>query len=231
VVKIEFQEEKVKNNFNFSLHLVLKDLIEEKSNRDQVKFTSSQLATALCMPRSMITKLTHPDESKRVMNPRIDTLLKIVDFFRADGFNITIDDLLGITKKSVDVQEQNILSQSIIKKIPLYSFNAISNKKIGTIDIKTSCKSRNLLAYYTNEDIKPFFKKGSIFIIDKDQQLDDDTLVAILSKKTMEIKIKKYHIENKKQILKPLDPSDKQIIIPNQFFEVVGVVIQVNAKT
>ena len=221
---------KILNNFSNSIHIVLRDLIEEKSNRDHIKFTSSQLATALCMPRSMITKLTHPDESKRVINPRIDTLLKIVDFFRADGFSITIDDLLGITKKTIDVQEQNILAQNIVKKIPLYSFNTASNKKLGIIDIKISSQSKNILAYYADEDIKPFFKKGSIFVIDRDQQPDDETLVAV--KKSMGIKIKKCHIENNERILKSLDPNDEEIVrMPNPFIEIVGIVIQVNAKT
>lgn len=222
---------KISNNFSTSLHLVLRDLIEEKSNRDQIKFTSSQLATALCMPRSMITKLTHPDESKRVINPRIDTLLKIVDFFRSDGFNITIDDLLGMTKKTVDVQEQDILTQNIIKKIPLYSFNSASNKKLGVIDIKISSKSKNVLAYYANEDIQPFFKKGSIFVIDCDQQPDDETLIAVNVKNSMEIKIKKYHVENNQHILKSLDPNDEPILMPNPLFDIIGVVVQVNAKT
>lgn len=222
---------KISNNFSTSLHLILRDLIEEKSNRDQIKFTSSQLATALCMPRSMITKLTHPDESKRVINPRIDTLLKIVDFFRSDGFNVTIDDLLGTTKKTVDVQEQDVLEQNIVKKIPLFSFNTVSNKKLGVIDINISSKSKNILAYYANEDIKPFFKKGSIFVIDRDQQPCDETLVAVNVKNCMEIKIKKYHIENNQHILKSLDSNDEQILMPNPLFDMVGIVIQVNAKT
>lgn len=55
------------------IHLTLRKLIEEKSKCDNVKFTACQLAQALSMPRSMITKLTHPDKSKRVINPRIET--------------------------------------------------------------------------------------------------------------------------------------------------------------
>ena len=123
-----------------SIHLVLRDLIEKKSKRDKVKFTSAQLANALCMPRSMITKLTCLDESKRVINPRIDTLLKIVDFFRSDGFNITIDDLLGITKKSIiDVREAKLQYQNISRTVSFYfPLLIIMKKKLGTIDIKIS---------------------------------------------------------------------------------------------
>src|SRR3990167_10553215 len=124
-IKNRLQEENVKtsNSFTTSIHLVLRNLIEQKSKRDQIKFTSAQLANALSMPRSMITKLTHLDESKRVINPRIDTLLKIVEFFRSDGFNITINDLLGITTKSIDVQNQKVFIQDFTRKIFLHSFN------------------------------------------------------------------------------------------------------------
>lgn len=221
---------RISNNFTTSIHLVLRELIEEKSKRDQIKFTSAQLANALCMPRSMITKLTHPDESKRVINPRIDTLLKIVEFFRSDGFSITINDLLGITTKSIDVQDQKPLIQPVSRKIPLYSFDAQSNKKLGTVDIKTPNMSKNIFALYADEDIKPLFKKGSIFIIDQDQSPEDDTLVAVNLKNSSEIHIKKYHIEGNKRILKSLDPNeDKIVLIPR--FEIMGVIIQVNAKT
>lgn len=223
---------KITNNFTTSIHLVLKELIEEKSKRDQIKFTSSQLANALCMPRSMITKLTHPDLSKRVLNPRVDTLLKIVEFFRKDGFSITIDDLLG-TKigTSIDVQSQQVLSKSVSRKIPLYSFEGKTNKKLGTVDVKIPSHSKNVFALYADEDIKPFFKKGSIFIINEDENLEDDTLIAISFKKQEKFAVKKFHIEGTKRILKSLDYHEKQIILmPTTQCEIAGVVIQVNAK-
>ncbi|OGT42097.1 MAG: hypothetical protein A3F42_02365 [Gammaproteobacteria bacterium RIFCSPHIGHO2_12_FULL_37_34] len=223
---------KISNNFTTSIHLMLRNLIDAKSTRDQIKFTSAQLANALCMPRSMITKLTHPDESKRVVNPRIDTLLKIVEFFKSDGFNITINDLLGITTKSIDVQNQKILIQDFTRKILLHSFNFKSTKKLGTIDMKVPSNSKNILALYADKDIKPFFKKGSIFIIDKDQHLEDGMLVAIVSHDSLETQIKKYHIEGNKRILKSLDHHVKEIVLmPHLKIEMIGAIIQVNAKT
>src|SRR6188472_954785 len=92
-----------------TIHLTLKNLIEEKAKRDNAKFTACQLAEALGMPRSMITKLTHYDKSKRVLNPRIDTLIKIVDFFRADGFNVTLDDLIGRRTKTINIKHPLVI--------------------------------------------------------------------------------------------------------------------------
>ena len=233
VVPNRLQEEKVKisNSFTTSIHLVLRNLIEEKSKRDQIKFTSAQLANALFMPRSMITKLTHPEESKRVTNPRIDTLLKIVEFFRSDGFNITINDLLGITTKLMDVQEQKISVQHVTRKIPLYSINFESNTKVGNVDIKISSHSENIIALYANKDIKPFFKKGSIFIVDKDQKPEDGMLVAVKFNHSSETVIKKFHTEGSKKILKSLDSNEKIILLSNQKIKIIGIIIQVNAKT
>lgn len=74
------------------IHSVLKYYLEQKSQRDQCAFTVFQLAKAMDMPHSILVKLMHEDPTKRVQNPRIDTLVKIVEFFRAEGFFITLDD-------------------------------------------------------------------------------------------------------------------------------------------
>ncbi|QLH41414.1 MAG: hypothetical protein HWD59_00860 [Coxiellaceae bacterium] len=66
--------------YSSELHLALKELLEKKSKRDGINFTISQLAKAIDMPHSILVKLIHPDPSKRVTNPRIDTLTKIIDF-------------------------------------------------------------------------------------------------------------------------------------------------------
>src|SRR3990167_9006077 len=141
-----------------SIHIELKKLIELKSQRDQIKFTAAQLANALNMPRSMITKLTHPDLLKRVINPRIDTLLEIVEFFKEDGFNINIDNLLG-TKNLIDIQDQVTPSQIAVKTIPLFSFDSDMKNQLGVIDINLSSDSKNMVALLSDHDIKPLFKK------------------------------------------------------------------------
>ena len=230
--EITREKMRISNNFTTTIHLMLRNLIDAKSTRDQIKFTSAQLANALCMPRSMITKLTHSDASKRVVNPRIDTLLKIVEFFKSDGFNITINDLLGITTKSIDVQNQKVFIQDFTRKIFLHSFNFKSTRKLGTIDIKVPGNSKNILALYADKDIEPFFKKGSIFIVDKDQYLENNMLVAIILNNSLEIQIKKYHIEGNKRVLKSLDhPVKKIVLMPHLKIEIIGAIIQVNAKT
>lgn len=211
-----------------SIHTVLRNLIEEKSKRDNKEFTAYQLARALDMPRSLITSLTHSDESKRVVNPRISTLLKIVDFFRADGFDIKIEDLLGLNTNTIDItQEQPAINQYLIT-IPVYS---LINKKLGTIDLEISNTATNVMAVYINEEIPPFFKIGSIFIIDKDLSPENDNLVAVTLNNPEHILIKKYLYSKGKTYLQSLDKQENIIVMPTMQLKIIGVIIQVNAKT
>ena len=222
---------KVPNNFSTSIHTVLKDLIEEKSRRDNVKFTSYQLASALSMPRSIITKLTHSDESKRICNPKIDTLIRIVEYFREDGFNITIDDILGIKNRSIDVQSQQISSHNEVQSILLYSLNDIE-QRLGTIETKLPSTHKNLLALYSEEDIGPFFKIGSIFIVDLDLQPTHEMLIAIKLDDSEKIQLKKYYQEKNTIILKSLNYNNKDItLMPTKTCRILGVIVHVNAKT
>ena len=214
-----------------SIHLTLKELIEQKAQRDKSKFNAGQLAEALGMPRSMITKLTHFDKSKRVLNPRIDTLIKIVDFFRADGFNITLDDLIGRKTKTINIKNQAVIPHSHMLTLPVYGFSK-PNDSLGVIDIKLSEKyKRNLFGLLAEVDVKPFFKSGSIFIIDPDAPLEDDVLVAVKLAGEM-TQIKKYTIKKNKISLKSLDENENEIaLLPTSTVQIMGVVIQVNAKT
>ncbi|OGT67603.1 MAG: hypothetical protein A3J38_10150 [Gammaproteobacteria bacterium RIFCSPHIGHO2_12_FULL_45_9] len=77
-----------------NLHRTLRALMDQKTQRDHTPFTIYQLAKAIQMPHSILVKLMHEDPKKRVHNPRIDTLTRIVNFFKQDGFPITLDALL-----------------------------------------------------------------------------------------------------------------------------------------
>ena len=222
---------KVPNNFSTSIHTVLKDLIEEKSRRDNVKFTSYQLANALSMPRSIITKLTHTDASKRMCNPKIETLIKIVEYFRRDGFDITMDDLLGVETHGIDVQSQQVLSINEVKSILLYSLHDIK-QKMGSIDIKLPIGHKNLLALYVGENIEPFFKAGSVFVVDLDLKPVHEMLVAVKLDGLKKIHFKRYCQEKNKTILKSIDHKEADLILtPAKKYEILGVIIHVNAKT
>ena len=178
---------------------MLRELIDQKSCRDGKVFTISQLAKAINMPHSILVKLIHPDPAKRVNNPRVDTLAKIIEYFKEDGFKIKIDDFL-FNNKEVDIFSQSLEINHSEKIIQTFSLNDLS-KKIGTINIKLPNFYDNLVAYVAEEEIKPFFKAGSIFIVDIKSRPENDNLVAVKMKDHNTIKIKKILINNNKLFL------------------------------
>ncbi len=215
------------------IYLTLRTLMQMKSTRDGVKFTLYRLAKNLNMPHSVLLRLIHLEPTKRVNNPRIDTLNKIVEFFKLDGFNITVNDLLmGFNDESeLTIQDQQAVSFNIEIELPLYSFNATILEKIGQICIKLSTPAQNLIALQSEEEIKPIFKKGSIFIVDPNAALEKDSLVAVKIENNPQILIRKLQIEFDKILLTTYDNSTIPLILNPRLHSILGVVVQVNAKT
>lgn len=217
-----------------NIHLVLRDLMDQKTKKDRKNFTIYQLAKAINVPHSILVKLMHADPTKRVCNPRIDTLSKIIDFFRKDGFNIAIDDLISGIKANPEIyiEAQTLDLDSEIRSIPVYQMSMGIQKSIGTIETKISSTSGNFIALLSDEDIKPIFKKGSFFIIDTLATPENDTLVAVDTNEINKILIRKLYIKKNKKILISYDENIKPIeLTKNEKYRFIGVVIQVNAKT
>jgi hypothetical protein len=215
-----------------NIHFSLRTLIDLKSQKDNSEFTIYKLAKQLSMPHSVLTKLMHEQPDKRVNNPRIDTLDKIVTFFREDGFNITIDDLLhGLKNPSyIDViPQEDVLERNAT--ISLFPINQ-ADQKIGTIDVLIENKSKDLIAFSAHEDIGSFFKKGSIFITDKSSKPEHNSLVAVDLYGKNSIHVMKYCISGHKRVLYSLNESEDPVtILPTKIIKIIGVIVQVNAKT
>ncbi len=220
--------------YNSNIHLVLRDLIDKKTKRDQKNFTIYQLAKAINVPHSILVKLMHADPNKRVYNPRVDTLSKIIDFFRNDGFNIAIDDLISGIKENPEIyiESQTLDSTTETRSIPVYQMAIGIQKSIGVIEIKISHTQGNFIALLSDEDIKPMFKKGSFFIIDTLAIPENDTLVAVDINGINKILIRKLYIKKNKKTLVSYDKNIKPIeLTKKENYRFIGVVIQVNAKT
>ncbi|MDF1795028.1 MAG: S24 family peptidase [Coxiellaceae bacterium] len=223
------------SHYPSNIHNALRALIDQKSIRDKKKFTIYQLAKALEMPHSMLVKLTHSDPNKRVTNPRIETLTKIVNFFRQDGFEISINDLLSefITNtRCINVADQIAETLEEQKTIPLYTMNDGFKKPANNIEISLEKNVNCSFALLSNEDIKPIFKKGSIFIVDKNAEPENDTLVAVTSKSSNRVIIRKLYIEGHKYILRSYDKKAPTIEMkPSNNYQIIGVIVHVNART
>ncbi|GAB4392407.1 MAG: hypothetical protein Tsb005_06270 [Gammaproteobacteria bacterium] len=217
-----------------NIHNTLKELIAKKSQRDNQKFTIYQLARAINMPHSILVKLIHADPNKRVSNPRIDTLHKIVEFFRQDGFELTIDDLLlGFNKfNKINVLEQEIPIFTLSKSIPIYTMEMPQPRPLGFVDISLTRVSESIVAFLAEEDIRPMFKKGSVFVIEPNLKPKHGMLVAARIDGYNKLLIRKFMLQGHKQILishdKTLEPIE---LMPTYNHYLLGVVIQVNVKT
>lgn len=187
------------------------------------------------MPHSMLVKLTHNDPCKRVNNPRVETLARIVRFFKQDGFEISINDLLtGFkpTAKRITITNQKIHTHKSFQTIPIFSMNNGIENNIDTIEVTLPNKTNCSFALLSDENIKPIFKKGSVFIVDNNLTPENDTLVAVKSNNNHKVFIRKLYIEGNKSILKSYDKDIPQIeLSPSNNYQILGVIVHVNAKT
>lgn len=220
------------NNISSSL----RQLIKLKSVKDGVPFTINKLATALNMPHSILFKLMHTDSEKRITNPKIETLSRIVSFFKSEGFNITIDDLLyGINANAIDVQTQPISANNIIRSIPLVSLESPSNPMtIGHVKLSVPYDLDNLLATEVDEDLTSIIKKGSLFVINVNATPKSGNLIAVrFTRSPGSIQFKKIFYDGNYTIFKSLNEKSKDITSssPDEYV-ISGVVvqIQINAK-
>lgn len=215
------------------IYSTLQELIARKSKRDGKPFTIGQLAKALEMPHSMISKILNKDPKKRVNNPRIDTLSKIVNFFKEDGFEITVDDLLNgfFRTNAIKVDDQETSAFSIVKTLPVYSMDA-KLKSFGVTNIKlTTNHSENAIVLVLDEEIKPIFKKGSVFVIDPSLEPEDGMLVAVKIEGNKNILIRKFRIEGNHKFLYSYEGDCNKIdITAMDACKIIGVVVQANAK-
>lgn len=211
------------------ISIVLNELIEKKSQRDGIKFTSSKLAGELGLPRSSISRLIHPDKNKRLTNPTIGTLVKIVEFFKINGINVSVNDFVRANKETVvDVQEQEIGLLKCSITVPVYNLDGTLEKEISTITVNVDDNTNKFVAFVIKEDIKPIFKSGSIFIINESLTPQDENLIGVKFEDKNQILIGKFHKNNGKIVLSLLDKkyTEKRIALMNNY-SIIGVVVQV----
>jgi transcriptional regulator with XRE-family HTH domain len=217
----------IKNNLTDVANM-LTHLIEAKTIRDNKRFTASQLAKAINVDRSLIQRLL----TGEVENPRIDTLVKIVNFFTEEGFNLRVDDLIGFKNTTISTKDQLII-QSKTCSLPLYQMNNFNGERVGTASVELSSTSPGIIALITDEEIKPIFKAGSLFIVDTLKSPEHRNMVALKVKNANKVIIRQYIIEKKnKPVLISYDAGNNNIeLTPESNYTLIGVITRVQAKT
>ncbi len=165
----------------------LKKLIELKSIRDNVKFTASQLAKAIDVDRSLIQRIL----KGKVQNPRIDTLIRITQYFIDEGFSLTVDDLTQWQTQVIDVREQAAMIEEV-NTFPLYHSNKFLGHAFATATLKAPRASPSTVAIYVDEDLGPDCPIGSIFIVDMLREPKNSNLIAVRLHKTPGVLVRRY---------------------------------------
>ena len=214
-----------------NLPMMIRRLIAQKAARDGSNFNVSQLAKAVNMPHSILVKLLHLDPAKRVTNPRIETLIKIVDFFRQEGFTVSLDDLLSgvLPEQHVDVASQQVGGFSIQRTLSALSFAEYDVPPIGEVTIKLTQPAEHAVAYVADQDIPPLFNAGSLFVVDPYRLPEEGMMIAVRLMSGDGVKIGKLQVLPHRRVLLAFDTHESAIDMSS--VEVLGVVIQVNAKT
>ncbi len=213
-----------------NLHIKLSELISAKSRRDKKKFSIMQLSKALDMPHSILVKLCHPDPEKRVLNPRIKTLQRIIEYFQQDGFNVTIADLISHDG------DMNFISGSINHapiSVPLYKSDipVSINSCEGMINVTIKKEHNKLIAIRAQEYVQPIFPAGSLFIVDTQAIPIDDNMLAVNDLENNKVIFRKLHQQGRDKIIYSLSTEDKSIDLNrSKSVKIIGVVIQINIK-
>ncbi len=216
-----------------NIHTALKYLVDLKTERDGKKFSFYQLAKAIDMPHSMIVKLAHADEAKRITNPKIETLTRIIEFFKNEGFDVSIDTLFSPVDRLPREMELASCSKKAVSKvvIPLFSMKALPNKALRSIESNVYAEIKNAMAFVLENDIGSF-KKGTVLIVDPDALLEANCLVMAKIKSNPELQLRKYYEGKQDIILISLDEASapESFSLKSRNVKIIGVVVQANIK-
>jgi transcriptional regulator with XRE-family HTH domain len=209
---------------NFSI--VISRLIELKSKRDNIRFSTYKLAQAIGVDRSIIRRIINGE----IENPRLDTFLKIINFFIADGFRLNLEDIFPWTAKIIEVNSQSVKEESSIM-LPLYQMDNIEGEQVGTTNIISTPLPSSAIAIISTNDISPIFKSESIFIVDFMAEPKNENMVMVKINNQPDLLLKQFIINNGNHILRSYSGEDDIIIGKNSQIKIVGIVVRINIKT
>ena len=203
----------------------LQKLIELKSIRDNVAFTASKLAKAIDVDRSLIQRIL----KGKVQNPRIDTLIKITQYFVDEDFSLTVDDLTQWETQVVAVQEQAMTIEET-NTFPLYHSSEFNGNPFATATVRAPRASPSTVAILADVNMGSICPENSIFIVDMLREPAQGNLVAIRLGKEDGIIVRRYFkMENSSPVLKGQTPDVPDIIMDEQHeVTIIGVVTRTN---
>lgn len=204
----------------------LRRLIDAKARRDNTKFTASRLAKSIDVNRSLIQRLL----TGEVENPRLDTLMKIARFFIADGFQLSLDDLIGLDHSYRNGQQLNSESADKQVAIPMYQADRFDGNPQGEAIVTLPDNTTGIIGIELTSDIDATFKAGSLLIVDTLREPEDRNFVAINIKRNTQVIIRRLSRSSAGH--SRFDPCElDQSPTPNAELNTIGVITWIKAKT
>ena len=165
----------------------------------------------------------------KVQNPRIDTLIKITQYFIGEDFSLTVDDLMQWHTQVIGVQEQAALIEET-NTFPLYHSNEFLGHAFATATLTAPRASLSTVAIYADDNMGPMCPLGSIFIVDMLREPQNGNLIAVRLNKAPGILVRRYFkTEHEPVVLKGPTPDVPAIIMDDKNdVVIVGVVTSTN---
>ena len=198
-------------------------LMSQKSKKDGKKFNASNLALATNTPNSVIAKLLSNDIEKRVLNPRIETVKKIKEYFLKEGFNVSLDYLAY--GKEIDIDSSLEMNKKYIKKdLPVFTLETFLEPKPAPESFDVNKTISDPMVFKAEKKITSFFNEGTIFIVDKKRELEDGAMGVFLNEQSIPV-IRVIHIEKGKVFFSDINSEKKlnDVSICN----IIGIVSQI----
>ena len=194
-----------------------------KQQRDGKRYSVYQLSKEIDVNRSIIQRILNGE----VVNPRLDTLIKIANFFTKDGLLLSLDELVNLDH--ISELNEHYLTKEIKMMLPLYDM-ANSNESMGNITASVPASSTNTVAFLSKNKVEPIFSAGSIFIVDLVKKPKHSNLIAIKSTYDDTVSIAKYKDGKNNTPFATTIDLQKTINLNNNN-KLIGVVIKAHMNT
>nr|BFD33690.1 hypothetical protein GTC16762_33090 [Pigmentibacter ruber] len=198
-------------------------LINLKKDKDS-NFSLNALAEAIDVSSSVFYRLLSNDETKKTKYISKMVLKKIANYFQNNGYNISLDDILGV--KKIYTEDVSIIPKKTLKNIPVYSPSDSKEALFYTdTDIDIKYINDKIFGFKFDDFIKPIFNEGSIWFVNINKKPENDTICAIKYKD--KISLKRILINGKRILLGSIDKESSQIEELNINYEILGEIIKV----
>lgn len=159
---------------------------------------------------------------KGIGNPTLSTLLTVANFF-----DVELGDLIGVDLTLKSNKTSIAFEMPLIKMGEVSSFleNKLSAHNTYTAEIDTAQSKRYFAVALSNDSLAPHFGRGTVFIICRDEVVEDGDIVLV--------KIGGHHpcfrkvfVDGTFYAFLPVFTNKEETVAVHENYEIVGIVVK-----